>query len=69
MTKRFDCVELQHQGGERLMQMMEGMTLEQRVAYWRKRGEALRRLQRRLRAKMDAPTARGKAGAPAGADA
>ncbi len=55
--KSFDCVELQHRGGERLMAELEGMTIEERVEYFRKHTQALRELQQRLRAKAEEPVA------------
>lgn len=45
MTKSFDCVELQHQGGERVTRRLAGMTTEEKVAYWRDRGRLLRERQ------------------------
>ena len=49
--KRFDCVELQHRGGERIMAELEGMTREEQLEYWRKGTEALRKRQQELRKK------------------
>ena len=53
--KKFDCVELQHRGGERLMRKLEKMTLEERVEYFRQRTAAQRELQRKLRAEAKEP--------------
>jgi len=42
-TKTFDCVEMQHRGGERVQRETQGMTLEREVAFWHQRTEELRR--------------------------
>jgi hypothetical protein len=44
--KRFDCVEMQHEGGRRIYEAVKGMTFEEEVAYWRKRNASLRRWQK-----------------------
>ena len=44
--KTFDCVEMKRKGAARLQQKMEGMTLEQKLAFWHKCTEDLRRRQR-----------------------
>jgi len=49
--KRFDCVELQHRGGERILEATRGMTVEEQAAYWHQRTHELLELQRKLRAK------------------
>ena len=46
MKKTFDCVEMMHQGAERVRQEIRGMTQEEELAYWRQQTEALRQLQR-----------------------
>lgn len=43
--KTFDCVEMQHRGGQKVQQETRGMTLEEEVAYWHRRTEELRRRQ------------------------
>ncbi len=45
-SKTFDCVEMKRKGAARLQQKMEGMSLEQKLAFWRKCTEDLRRRQR-----------------------
>ena len=35
--KLFDCVELQHQGGDRVYEATKGMTPEERLAWWDER--------------------------------
>lgn len=34
--KAFDCVEMMHQGGKAVEEMLAGMTLEEQLAYWSK---------------------------------
>ena len=36
-TKTFDCVEMKRVGTLRTYEKIKGMTLEQKVAYWRER--------------------------------
>jgi hypothetical protein len=45
-NKKFDCVEMMHQGAERIRRETDGMTIEQEVAYWKKRTAELRKLKR-----------------------
>ena len=44
--KSFDCVEMMHKGADRVRQEVEGMTLEEELAYWRQQTDALRELKR-----------------------
>lgn len=53
--KRFDCVEMQHRGGERINSILKDMTLEQQIAYWQERTEALLVQQQALREQREAP--------------
>ena len=53
MRKTFDCVELQHIGGRRIARRTASMTIEEKVAYWAERTEALRREQQALRAERE----------------
>jgi hypothetical protein len=48
--KRFDCVEMMHQGAARVRQDLAGKSLEQQAAYWRERTQALLERQAKLRA-------------------
>lgn len=48
-TKEFDAVELQHEGGFRVMEELNGMTKEERLEYWRKCTEELRLRQEKMR--------------------
>ena len=54
-TKKFDCVQMQHRGGQRVMKRLEGMTLEEEVAYWKRGTEELRKLQKKLVEKKHNP--------------
>jgi hypothetical protein len=55
MRKTFDCVELQHRGGERLTRKLRTMTREEQLEYFARRTEELRQLQAKLRAEETAP--------------
>ena len=39
-TKTFDCVEMKRQAASRIYKETQGMTLEERQAYWRKKHAA-----------------------------
>ena len=45
MKKKFDCVEMMHQGAEQVRRQVEGMTMEEELAYWKQQTEALRQLK------------------------
>ena len=47
--KRFDCVEMMHQGAARLRKELAGKSLEEQAAYWREKTEALLERQARRR--------------------
>ena len=49
--KDFDCVEFQHQAGQRLAQRTSGMTPEQEAAYWKTRAKEFRAQDRAAKAK------------------
>jgi hypothetical protein len=36
-TKTFDCVEMMHEGALRIYEETKGMSVEEELAYWRKR--------------------------------
>jgi hypothetical protein len=46
-TKRFSCVEMQREGARRIYELTKNMTLEEELAFWHKKGEAL---EKRIRA-------------------
>ncbi len=50
-TKTLDCVEMKRQGGLRVQEDLRGLTVEQQVAYWKKRAEEMLDHQRRLKEK------------------
>jgi hypothetical protein len=50
--KRFDCVEMMHQGAARVREELGGKSIEEQTAYWRKSTKALLDRQARLRNKM-----------------
>ncbi len=54
--KRFDCVEMQHRGGDAIYEIIKNMTREEEVAYWAERTAALRRKQEELRRQRAAST-------------
>jgi hypothetical protein len=41
-TKTFDCVEMKHRGGQRIYEMVKGMTREEELAFWKAGTEELR---------------------------
>jgi hypothetical protein len=43
--KTFDCIEFQHQVGDKLMKRLQGMTREEQVEYWKQRMHALQHHQ------------------------
>jgi hypothetical protein len=45
MKKIFDCVEMQHRGGQKVLARLSGMTLDEQVAYWERRGKDMRKRQ------------------------
>ena len=49
--KTFDCVRMQHRGGEQVMKELEGKSLQEQLEYWRKGTEDLRRSQEKLKQK------------------
>ncbi len=53
--KTFDCVRMQHRGGERVMKELEGKSLQEQLEYWQKGTEDLKRHQQELRKKGRRP--------------
>jgi hypothetical protein len=41
--KTFDCVEMKRRGAERIHEATKGLTLEQKIDYWRRQSEQFRR--------------------------
>jgi hypothetical protein len=54
--KAFDCVEMQHQGGDAIYARLSKMTREEQIAYWQQRTEELRELVESARRKRQAVT-------------
>ena len=52
--KPFDCVEMKHQGAERVQARLAGMTREEQLAYWRERGRELEALRQQMIAQKKA---------------
>ena len=42
--KPFDCVEMKREGALRVHERIASMTMEEKLAYWRRRSEELRNL-------------------------
>jgi len=49
-TKTFDCVEMKRKAATRIHEQTAGMTLDQKIEYWRRRSEEFRAEQRALTA-------------------
>jgi hypothetical protein len=54
VEKAFDCVEFQHRAGAAVAKRLAGMTIEEKVAYFAKGTEELRKRQQELRRKAGA---------------
>jgi len=53
-TKPFDCVEMKHQGAERVQARLAGMTLEEQLSFWEQRGRELYARQQEIIARKKA---------------
>ncbi len=53
--KTFDCVRMQHRGGERVVKQLEGKSLQEQLEYWQKGTEDLKRLQQELKKRASRP--------------
>jgi hypothetical protein len=42
--KKFDCVEMMHRAGRQIDRELRGLTVEQQIAYWRKKSEEFARI-------------------------
>jgi hypothetical protein len=51
MKKTFDCVEMKHRAAESVQARLAGMSLDEQVEYWERRGKELRQGKARLRAR------------------
>jgi hypothetical protein len=45
-TKTFDCVQMKRQGAELVRKELEGKSPEQKLEYWQKATEELKKIQR-----------------------
>jgi hypothetical protein len=43
VRKTFDCVEMKHRAAEKVQARLAGMTLDEQVGYWERRGRKLRK--------------------------
>ena len=50
-TKIFDCVEMKRQGAELVQKQLEGKSLAQKLEYWKKGTEELKKLQKQKKSK------------------
>jgi len=48
MNKKFDCVEMKHQGAEQLLKRLSGLTPEQELAFWQKRTDVLKKSRQKI---------------------
>ena len=46
-TKTFDCVEMKRRGAELVQKQLEGKSLAQKLEYWQRGTDELKKLQRR----------------------
>jgi len=53
-TKTFDCVDMKHQGAERVQARLAGMTLEEQLSFWEQRGRELNARQQEVIARKKA---------------
>ena len=44
MTKTFDCVAMKHRAQEIIQKQLSSLTTEEKLRFWQKRGENLKRL-------------------------
>ncbi len=61
-TKTFDCIEMKRRGAARIFEATRGMSIEQEVAYWHRRTEALREGKKRIQ--RESARKRGRRPAP-----
>ena len=48
-NKTFDCIAMKRRGAEKIYDQTKDLTLEEELAYWQQRTEALRQRQQALR--------------------
>ena len=49
--KKFDCVEMMHEGARKIQEQLKGKSVEERVAYWREQNAIGRKEQEEIMAK------------------
>ena len=54
MKKTFDCVEMKHRAAREVQVKLAGMTLDEQVTYWERRGRELRKRKAEKVAKREA---------------
>ena len=52
--KKFDCVEMMHKGQAAVRKRLEGMTVEQKLDYWRKVEDEMREQIKKMQSKKAA---------------
>jgi hypothetical protein len=52
-TKTYDCIEMKHIGGQRIYEMVKGMTREEELAFWKAGTEEMRARLEARRSKPD----------------
>jgi hypothetical protein len=50
-TKTFDCVEMKRRGAELVQKQLEGKSLAEKLEYWQKGTDELKKLQKRKKGK------------------
>ncbi len=48
MNKKFDCVDMKHQGAEIIQAKIANLTLKEELAYWKAKSNKLRQRKRHL---------------------
>ena len=54
MKKTFDCVEMKHRAAEKVQARLAGMSLDEQVEYWERRGKDLKQAKARTKARRKA---------------
>ena len=52
-TKAFDCVEMKHRGAESVQKQLEKKSFSQKLEYWRKGTDKLKKLQKLRQGKIN----------------
>lgn len=54
MKNKFNCVEMQHKGAERISEELAGLNSDEELAYWQKQTQELKKRQK-SKAKQSSP--------------